>query len=90
MKNNQEYLAIKTGSTFTLVTVDHDSNQCTVDLADRQAGGAHSLCVGGTGERSIKRAAKDGAGRSYRTLKALTEDATEREMNVERRRDLDC
>jgi hypothetical protein len=76
-------LIIRTGTTFTLVTVDPDRNQCTVDVS----GGCGRVFHRGTGERSIKSAAVDCAGISYRTIKALRADT---DAECIRRRDLDC
>ncbi len=90
---NVRLLAIRTGHTFTCVTVDVDANQCAVETAPavrkRYSDAASRVVVEGTGERSIRRAAKDGAGRSYKTLKALIADQDER-FEVERAREYDC
>jgi len=83
-----QHLAIKTGTVFTLVTVDAERNQCTVSLSDAaRHGGAQTLFVQGTSEKSIKEAAAHPSGHSYKTLRELRADAF---GEVSRRRDLDC
>jgi hypothetical protein len=72
--------AIKTGRTFTVVTVH--SNQCSVRLRD----GSGALFVNGTGKHSIQAAARDGAGESFKTL----HEAIDSREDVIRARDLDC
>lgn len=78
--------AIKTGRVFTAVLVDTLRNQCAVPLAKREPGGVHHIFEGGTTEKSIRKAATDGAGEFFKTLTALMEE----HPNAERRRDLDC
>ncbi len=73
--------AIKTGHLFTVVTVDADSNQC---LVDHSVSGR--LAFEGTHEDVILRAAQDGAGAGFKTLR----EAMESREGVVRRRDLDC
>jgi hypothetical protein len=75
-------LIIRTGSTFTRVTVDTERNQCSVQS---MTGGA--IYRGGTHEHAIRNVAMDGSGRSYRTIKALRADT---DAECIRRRDLDC
>lgn len=74
--------AIKTGTVFTSVTVNTDANQCTVARAD----GEGRIYYEGVGESSIRSAAQDGAGASYRTLRGLMTDYP----HATRRADLDC
>jgi hypothetical protein len=74
--------AIKTGRRYTLVTV-HD-NQCSVRLKD----GDGCLFVTGTSEKAIRQAARDGAGESFKTLKAAREARLGQAFV--RRPDLDC
>jgi hypothetical protein len=76
-------LAIKTGSLYTLVLVDADSNQCRV----KSANGGGFLIVQGTTTTAIKKAATHGAGFGYRTLGGLRSTTS---LQVVRRRDLDC
>lgn len=91
------HLIIKTGSTFTLVTVDARNAECRVALAAPRrtaspcsnAVSAHTLTVEGIGDNSIRKAARDGAGRSYPTIKALYADRDENFVAT-RRHDLDC
>lgn len=78
--------AIRTGRVFTAVIVDRLRSQCAVPLSKRDPGGVHHLFVTGTGPISIRRAAIDGAGASFKTLTALMAE----HPNAERRRDLDC
>ena len=75
--------AIKTGRRFTVVTV-HD-NQCTVRLANDCT---RSLFVSGTSDKAIKRAARDGAGESFKTLREARESRLGNALV--RRPDLDC
>lgn len=85
--------AIKTGKRFTAVKIDTEKNQCLVlctgsltkSSADGHGYGGH-LFVCGTNAKSIKRAAQDGAGESFATLKALKEA----HPIAERRMDFDC
>ena len=88
--NAARHLAIRTGSSFTLVTVDSDANQCTVRANPKVLGrDVWAIFVGGTGERSIKRAARDSGGTSFRTLTALRASVDE-DVEVERAREFDC
>ena len=57
-------LAIRTGRTFTVVTVDTEANQCLVDHID-----TGRLYFIGTHERVIRRAAMDAGGVGFRTLR---------------------
>lgn len=74
-------LAIRTGRTFTVVTVDTGANQCLVDHVS-----TGRLTYNGTHENAIQAAATDGAGVSFKTLR----EAMESREGVVRRRDLDC
>lgn len=81
MPETTETLAIKTGTVWTAVHVDSDAAQVTV--ASKHGG---FECYSGLGERSIKAAAIDGAGCSYKSLTALVSE----HPSAIRRRDLDC
>jgi hypothetical protein len=89
--SNIQHLAIRIGRTYTLVTVDRDANQCMVETSPRlreRYGNVHARLVHeGISERSIRRAARDAAGRSYRALKALVADT---DVEVTRAREYDC
>jgi hypothetical protein len=89
---NVRLLAIRTGRTYTCVTIDIDANQCAVETAPavrkRYRDACCRIVVEGTGEYSIRRVARDAAGRSYRTLKALIADQDER-FEVERATEYD-
>ena len=79
--------AIRTGRVYTAVTVDTERHQCTVVRGGVEAATqGERLVVHGTTERHIRKAAMDGGGRSFPTLKALREA----HPYAERRRDLDC
>ena len=71
------HYAIKTGRRFTLVHVDLADNQCRVAIAPkvrkRYGNATTHLTVGGTSKAAIQRAATDGAGESFRTLRELHE-----------------
>lgn len=89
------YLAIRTGNYFTLVTVDLVGNQCIVDtcprVRKRYPSAATRIFHNGIGERSIRNAAMDGAGESFRTLKALRASVEpEIAAEIERAREYDC
>ena len=60
-------LAIKTNTCWTSVIVDTDANQVRVAAAD----GGGWYYYNGVGEDSIRRAARDPHGASYRTLRDL-------------------
>lgn len=93
MTANTDYLAIKTGRVFTLVAVDHDDHECRVQTSERarqRNGYISHILVRGTDAQTIRRIARDGAGRSFPTLKALRQDGEESGVQVVRRRDLDC
>lgn len=85
--------AVKTGRRFTAVKIDTENNQCLVrctgsltkSSADGHGYGDH-IFVCGSNAKSIKRAAKDGAGESFATLKSLMEA----HPTAERRTDYDC
>jgi hypothetical protein len=92
-----ENLIIKTGYAYTLVTVDPRNAECRVALAVpretaspcRNATSTRVLTVEGVGDNSIRKAARDGAGRSYRSITSLfaEQDAG---FTATRRADLDC
>lgn len=63
-------LAIKTGRCFTAVTVDREAGQVTVARAD----GDGRIFANGVTSDVIRSAARDGAGRSYKTLRDLMVD----------------
>lgn len=78
------HYAIHTGSVWTLVCVDSAANQCRVTTIENSL---VDLYVGGTTAKSIRRAARDGAGRSFTSLEELMAST---KAPVTRRADLDC
>jgi hypothetical protein len=88
--NAARHLAIRTGRSFTLVSVDSDANQCTVVANPKVLRrDVRAVVQSGTSERSIKSAACNGGGQSFRTLTALRA-SVEEGVEVERAREYDC
>ena len=62
------HYAIKTSGGYTVVTVDSDANECTVESVDPRLG---PVSVSGIDRRAIQLAATLVSGKSYGTLREL-------------------
>lgn len=80
------HYALKTSGVYTLVTVDKDAGECSVERVD--GNGRESFP--GTDAYAIQCAATHIAGKGYKTLDDLNRAAKKEGQHVTRRTDLDC